>query len=380
MKRWFLSLFAAPLLFSACMREPELHLYDAARVAFELPLIDMSLDVYWDYELSYGVGYDWRKEWLYDWDDEDRQLFGEMGYAQPQSFNLRRYYTEAPYAAHTSVLSDYVEGTTFQGEFIWGYWDVLAWNHINTIDGVRSILFDESSLDCVTAYTNESMQMSRYQAPRYTRSFHAPELLFAAYNQAVEINPNLQGFSYDEARNAYVMQLNVKLEPLTYIWLTQVILHNNRGQVVEAEGTANFSGMAQSVVLNTGQAGGDAVTIGYKVRLKHNCRKDNETVDVVGGRLVSFGICGTRANTIGRADDFNDPNRHYMDVTLQFNNGMDSTFVFDVTQQVRNRYKGGVVTVELDMDTIPPPNRSGGSGFDAVVRETEDGGTWEIDM
>ena len=42
---------------------------------------------------------------------------------------------------------------------------------------------------------------------------------------------------------------------------------------------------------------------------------------------------------------------------------MDSTLVFDVTDQVRKRYRGGVITVELNMDTVPIPTRSGGSGF-----------------
>ena len=69
-----------------------------------------------------------------------------------------------------------------------------------------------------------------------------------------------------------------------------------------------------------------------------------------------------------------------MDCTMQFYNGMDSTFVFDVTDQVRKLYKGGVITVELDMDTVPTPLRPGGSGFDAVVKEMEDGGTWEFPM
>jgi hypothetical protein len=46
---------------------------------------------------------------------------------------------------------------------------------------------------------------------------------------------------------------------------------------------------------------------------------------------------------------------------------MDSTMVFDVTDQVRKHYKGGVITVELDVDTVPIPTRPGGSGFNAVV-------------
>ena len=232
----------------------------------------------------------------------------------------------------------------------------------------------------MTAFTNESMQPSRYHAPRHTHSFYAPEPLFAAYSQAVEINPNLSGFEYDDVRNVYVMKLNMALEPLTFIYLTQVILHNNKGRIVNVDGTANLSGLAQSVVLNTGQTGDEAVTVSYNVRMKNDCRKGQETVDIVGGRLMTFGICSTRANAISRADDIDEKQRHYMDVTMHFNNGTDSTFVFDVTQQVRHRYKGGVITVELDMDTIPVPTRSDGSGFDAVVRETEDGGTYEIDF
>jgi hypothetical protein len=54
--------------------------------------------------------------------------------------------------------------------------------------------------------------------------------------------------------------------------------------------------------------------------------------------------------------------------------------VFDVTEQVQKQHRGGIITVELDVDTIPIPSRSGGSGFDAVVKDTEDGGTWEFDM
>ena len=70
---------------------------------------------------------------------------------------------------------------------------------------------------------------------------------------------------------------------------------------------------------------------------------------------------------------------HYLDVTMLFNNGMDSTFVFDVTEQVRRRWKGGVITVELDMDTISVPSRSGGSAFDAVVKDFEEE-THEFDL
>ena len=370
------------LALTACRREPDLHLYEEVNVTFDLPVVDLELEVYWNYEIGFDATYDWRAEWYYGWDETDRQIFGEIGYTEPTAFNLRRYYTgSVPYAPHTIVLSDRIEGTTFQGRYNWGFWDILVWNDIMTLDGVQSLNFDETtSLDYVTAYTNQSMQSSRYQAPRYTRSFYEPEALFTAYDQAIEINSNLEGFEYDEARGVWVKKLPMVLLPITYIYLTQVILHNNRGRISSIDGSSNLSGMARSVTLNTGQAGPDAITVYYKSRLKKDCDKQGELVDIVGGRLMTFGLCNTIANNVRRAEELDDQPRHYMDVTMQFNNGMDSTFVFDVTDQVRRRYKGGVITVELDMDTIPVPRRSGGSGFDAVVKDFEDGGTWEFPM
>ena len=172
----------------------------------------------------------------------------------------------------------------------------------------------------------------------------------------------------------------MQLEPITYIYLPQVILHHNNGRINNVPGNANLSGLARSTDLNTGVAGTDAIAVSFYMRLKENRKKDGETVDIVGGRLMTFGICGQNGNRVSRAEDSHDSEHHYLDVQMQFYNGMDSTFVFDVTDQVRKRYKGGVITVELDMDTVPVPKRSGGSGFNAVVKDYEDGGTWVIDM
>ena len=111
-------------------------------------------------------------------------------------------------------------------------------------------------------------------------------------------------------------------------------------------------------------------------------------MDIIGGKTLTFGLPKlnpSRLNTRNyleslekvREADLN--NRHYLDVKMQFYNGKDSTFVFDVTDQVRRLFRGGVITIELDMDKVPIPNRSGGSGFDAVVEDFEEK-QWEFDM
>ena len=99
------------LLTAACRREPELHLYESQPTEMTFVFAEIELDVYWDYILETGVRYDWRTEWYYGWNDEDRRIFGEIGYTQPNEFNIRRYYTgSTPYAHHTKVLSNTIEG------------------------------------------------------------------------------------------------------------------------------------------------------------------------------------------------------------------------------------------------------------------------------
>lgn len=376
MRKIMIFLLFALLALSSCYREPPLHLYDIDSPAVALPIVELSLDTYWDYDGNLGINYDWRAEWYYGWDDEDRSIFGELEYEEPTKFFLRRYYTgEVKEGTRIDKKNAYVSGRTFRAPYDWGFWDILAWNDVKTIDGVQSLQIDEKSSydEDIIASTGTTMYSSRYHAPRYQNSFYEPEQLFSACEKGVEINKNLDGFEFDEDNNIWIRKLNMYLEPLTYIYLPQIILHNNNGRIDQVTSNGNISGMARFADINTGFAGEDAIAVNFKMRLKTNKDfKAGEKVDIVGGRLMTFGICGQNANRITRADEENDTEHHYIDVQLQFNNGMDSIFVFDVTDQVRKRYKGGVITVELDMDTVPTPKRSGGSGFNAIVKGFEE--------
>lgn len=370
-------------LLVCCIRDPELHLFDGGEIDTDLPLVDIDLDTYWDYdfETEYDVAVSWESEWFYGWDEEDVRIFGQLGYTEPSTLQLRRYFTGSePYTSHTSVLSHTITGHSFRANYNWGFWDILTWNDIYTPDGVQSLIFDEqTSLDSVIAYTNQSMFHTRYNSPEFTHSFYQPEELFSAYEQGIEINRDLRGFEFDPIRNVYVKKLNMTLEPITYIYLTQVIIHNNHNRITGTDGQGNLSGFGRTTVLNNGIAGPDVITVYFNNRFKANCKRDVEYVDIVGGRMLTFGIVGQNMNRIKNRSEVLDKVPHYLDVTLLFNNGMDSTFVFDVTEQVRSHWRGGVITVDLDMDTVRIPTRKGGSAFDAVVKEFEEE-THEIEM
>lgn len=379
----------------SCEREPMLHLHKGGTdILVELPDIDLELQLLWDYLFSYDVEYDWQKEWLYGWDETDNELFGPLGYPEPTDFNIRRYFTnDVQFGQHTAPYKHYITGKTLSAQYDFGFWDILAWNEIHTSDGVQSVRIDETATyDYVTAYTGQTMMPARYNAPRYTRAFYQPEALFAGYESGIEINKNFDGFTFDEDRKIWVRKLNMMLQPVTYIYLPQIILHNNNRDhriVTAIDGNADLSGMSRSVNLNTGVTGPDAITVNFNMRMKFDRNgRSNDKVDIIGGKVLTFGIINLnphKLNTRAYAESMDKVmaadknNRHYLDVKMQFYNGKDSTLVFDVTNQVRRLFRGGVITVELDMDTVPIPQRSGGSGFDAVVKDYEEK-QWEFDM
>ena len=316
-----------PLLLTACSPEPELHLFEAEPTNTRIVFAELELDTYWDYELEVGVRYEWRNEWYYGWDEEDERIWGDIGYTMPNVFNIRRYFTgSTPYAPHTRVIQNTIEGNTFQGEFNYGFWDMLVFNDIKLRDGVQSLNFDETTtLDSITVYTNQSMVKSRYYAQRYTHAFYEPEELFSAYEQAIEIDREHKGFEYDPERNLWVKRLNMVLQPITYIYLTQVIVHHNNGKIVGVEGTGTLSGFARSSVLNSGRGGEDPVSVTYQTRWKKDCDMNGEKVDIAGGRLLNFGLCGHACGRLHSKQEVHDTEKHYMDVKLLFNNGFFST-------------------------------------------------------
>ena len=368
-------------IFGGCDPIPPLHLREEIDVNFRFPKVVIDFDVIWNYDLLYEFGYDtvydWRKEWRYGWDETDSLLFGPIGYTLPEDFNIRRYYLGYDTLAnHTQVLRDQIHGHSFTSTYSYGYYDILVYNEVQPRDVAQNILIDEeTTLDSVMAYTNESHYGSRYQAPSRLYSYNQPEELYSAQVENVYISKNVEDYDYfDELTDTYYKYIDMTLYPVVYIYLTQVILHHNWGKVVGTDGNANLSNFAYTTTLNSGIAGNDAVTVHYNTRLKQNVYDTlrHETVDIVGGRLTTFGIRGI--NPFDYRYHLQIPEqirkqRHYMDVNLVFGNGNDSTLVFDVTDQVIRRYRGGVITIELDLDTIRSPGRNGGSGFDAVVEE-----------
>lgn len=344
----FILCFAAITLATSCEREPVLHLH-RGNMQLQLPVVDVDLDVIWDYDLVYDTPYDWRSEWYYG---DDPTLFGGIGeeyigYRKPGIFELRRYFTgDVPNAPHSRRENFLIEGYTFSHTFDWGYHDLLVWNYILPVgndEAISTIIDERATLDSVFAYTNRTSRNIRLPNRAETIATHyQPEELFSAYERAFEVDRDLTGFVWDEERQLYVKNLKSTLKPLTYIYLTQIVLHGNGGRIVAVDGEADITGMASKTNVNTGHTGLNPVGVNYSCGFKQHIDYKGEDVDIVGGRVLTFGLCGLNGSAVSRGpiSEEKDPSHHYIDCTFVFNNGAEKTMAFDVTDQVRKLFKG----------------------------------------
>lgn len=377
MKRIYAQLLAALALLlglnTSCI-EPPLHLAEEEDVVIDLPIVQTEMEIVWN------VDVDWRTNWYYGWDTDDEQLYGSIDYPDPTNFEIRRYFIgQTPKAPHTR---EGLDGFTlfakrFRRNYQFGYYDLLFWSNIDSKDGTQVLLVNESDLDEVTATTT----VTRGFAPSKTESrvtglYNQPEIFYSAYEQGIHISHDIRDYDYfDEEVGAWVKNIKTELTPLVYIYLVQVVLHNNDGRVTGITGDGAISAMASGTSVNTAHTNNSPCMVYFPMRMKTGREANGERVDIVGGKFTTFGLCDmdgyradTRAEYQGSRTDID--NRLY--VTLRFSNDTEQTYDFLITDQCRKQCHGGVITVDVDCSKIEPPKPDTPGSGNVFVPTIED--------
>ena len=368
------------ITFTSCI-EPPLKL-PAEEVIVDLPLILLDLEVVWD------INVDWKNTWYYGWDEKDRELWGDIEYPTPTNYELRRYYLgDAPRLPHTEVEPFTIFGTHFRRTYQFGYYDMLLWSNIDSEDGTQVVTIDEKNLEEVEASTTVTRGMTRVQTSTTVTSgtsvltgtsastvvtglYNQPEIFYSSYIRDIHISRDPADYDYyDEEENCWVKKINSELEPLVYIYLVQVVLHNNDGRIRGCTGDNAISSFASGTSVNTGHTWDKPVLVYYGSRFKQGVEigDTGEKVDVIGGKLTTYGLCdmdsysATRNSSVYTGTRTDLTNNLYVDVV--FSNGVTSTLQCDVTEQCQQQAHGGVITVDVDVRDIEvpqgPPTGSG---------------------
>ena len=375
--RKYISLLLLAVTLTACRIDPPLHLRKAVDVEVVVDAT-VNVDVMWQV--------DWKVEWDYSWNIE---AHGPVGYEMPASMRVHSY----PHGADGTLAAHQIHNFTGQESRIQltaGTYDFLFHNNDS-----EAILFrSDGDFDDIYAYTrviskglreSSLVKSSRQkQAAAAQQGGNAstkaddseeedfsdqpvvlmPDGLFSLFAPNQEVSDNLEDFEYINGR--YVYRIRGDLHPVTFIYLIQVRLLHNNGRVVGSAGGTAMTGFAEGADLHTGVTSTTLVSVPTDLRINRAADPD-----LLGARLLTFGIPG--CDPYDEASVAASTSKHYLVLSIAYNDGGYNNIHVDVTDQVRALPLGGVITVELDVDDFPPevPQPGGGGGFDALI------GGWE---
>lgn len=352
----------------------------AQELVAEAPAVETELEVVWN------VDVDVHTDWHYGWDVDDEKFWdGGIGYKEPTNYEVRRYFQGAnPGGKHTNIDPFTIFSKKFRRTYEFGYYDMLIWSNIDAESQV--LLIDESDPDEAHATTTISHGMTRVVTRSQNASFNVvtgvanddgsivtglfnqPEIFFAAYPRSIYISPRVEDYDYyDEKEKCWVKKLNCVLAPRVFIYLVQVIIRNNQsGRIKDASGDNSLSNLAAGTSVNTGRTWNMPGVVYFKSRMKHGIGYKGETVDIVGAKLTTFGLCDLPPYEQWKGPEYAGSRtdlRNDLYVGLTFNNGATQILQIDVTDQVRKQSHGGIITVVIDANDIPdPPSPDPGSG------------------
>lgn len=376
------------LLFASCI-EPPLKL-PAEDVIVDMPLVQTDMNLVWNLDI------DWDTQWHYGWDSIDIKNWGSIDYPEPTNYEVRRYFLGSnPGATHSVVDSLTIYGTSFRRTYEFGYYDMLLWSNIDFDPQV--LVIDESDLNEVHATTTVTHGMMKlatraeansfnvvtgvdFNDSQVTGLFNNPEIFYAAYPRDVYISRYKEDYDYfDEKENCWVKKLNCVLTPRVYIYLVQVVLKNNRnGRIKDVSGDNALSNLSAGVSVNNGRTWNMPAVVYFETRMKHDIDYHGEKVDIVGGKLTTFGLCDMPSYEENKSPMYSGSRtdlKNDLYIDLSFSNGAKQTLQVDVTEQVRTQCHGGLITIVIDAKDIPdPPSPTPGSGsvFVPTVEDYEE--------
>lgn len=356
-----LALFAlcsSVVTFQSCI-EPPLKL-PAEDVLVDIPAIVTDMEVVWNLDI------DWKHRWHYGWDEKDEELFGNISYPQPTSFEVRRHYLgEQPGGKPISYDGFTIFGNRFRRSYQFGYYDLLLWSNIDSKDGSQVLVVDESDPLSVQAFTTVTRGISRgkkddAESRAVIALYNQPEIFYSTYPRDIYISRNKADYDYfDEEEKCWVKSINCVLNPLVYIYLVQVILINNDGRVTGTSGNAALSSVASSVDVNTGHTGMNPAMVYFNTRYKSDMTYENAPADIIGSMLTTFGMCDMASYSDAPSHQYNGSRtdlKNQLMIDLSFRNGTEKTLTFDVTDQCHTQAHGGIITVVVDCKDIEMPD------------------------
>lgn len=384
-----LSRHIAPMMFVAllltslitgCQRKP-LYLVQHGNVSIATSEYDIRLEVLW--------GADWQVEWQYPLESWNEDIHGCIGYEEPKKVHIMtyqlddkmqrcRWYNER----FISPKGGRINLATNESYDILLYNPDTEWILFTDRDEHRSNPTGDLKTFNVTTRTNSRAQYTRTYA-----GYNQPDQLFGTLIDDIYISDDPDDYVIEQNEDGsvtYVCKMDATLQPYTFIYLYQVILRNNRTEkgdaVITSASGVTANGLASGTDLFTRRTHSNVVSItqenvaplvkDYLLTLPDGTK---EIADILGARIQTWGmpsIVPLEELTRGGTEPVDST---FVGVGLNLHNGYKYVMQKNVTEQMKEKPAGGVITLVIDIPKEIPdsiinrPTVSG--GFDATVKD-----------
>ena len=205
---------------------------------------------------------------------------------------------------------------------------------------------DEPSTGTVTVTTRTRTRVGFEEMHAGERTVSQPDVLYSSYIESYVAKP-----TYEPE------VLPVELHPLVYTYAIRCEFSHGVEYVALARGA--LAGMAESVYLHNGETGSNAATVFFDASVCDwgtSAQVNSFGVpDFHPGETTSAGNSTTRA-----------AHNYTLQLEVRLHNGQYKTFEQDVTDQIENQPRGGVIVIN-GLEVTDEEGKSGGSGFDVTV-------------
>jgi len=202
-----------------------------------------------------------------------------------------------------------------------------------TVGEHRILMYNNDTEYIVFNDINTTMAATATTRAR-SRITYAGNSIFGESRTENTVNPPDELFghfieSYTAEKSAVAPVVNVTMKPLVFRYVVRYNFDHGVEYIVLGRGA--LAGMAGSVYLTDGHTGNDVVTVLY------DCEVTDGGIKAV---VNSFGVPNYPNPDYSRASD-----RYGLNLEVRLQNGNIYSFDFDVTDQVRQQPRGGVIEV-----------------------------------
>lgn len=334
----------------ACERKP---LYLQGDIALRINVqVEANIDLLWKDS--------WRDSLKYDWDEEK---FGPLSYTLPSSCNVL-IFNRGDLISETNV-------TVGKRELI----DVALNNTYDLLIFNKQYFWVDSYYEGGKYYVEVPSSEGRVTRNKISQEYETvnqPGEIFSMNKREFYLSDNVSDFEevVENGKHIYIYNIDEQLEPVSYIYVVQfIVINDDNSPIIEAKDIANFtiSGVSSKKNLFTNEP-------------VYTGNKQISTFDIKPGQVHGDSLIFASRVTILDLLPESENNSwssqieylYYTNVDVSTYNYGEVTGTKDITKQLKDNPKGGVITIIiLNSELKGNPNPEGSREFGIDLNEWE---------